>query len=204
MPPTTRKRSRGAATTTTAVEKPRNSGKKQKQNPGQPTNDLQAEPINLGVAEPPQASRGNRYVDFETILTQTNALNAPEVANAATETVCAKQATENIFKAVLGNDDLEVVRCGGDDLSVHIPKPIIDKIWTNQYININLLLKGSVELHELCSGGTLKVSDSGILEKHPKFSKEKVPNLDKWTDAFVIFMSIYFKKNPQKVQELLQ
>ena len=97
-----------------------------------------------------------------------------------------------------------MVRCGGDDLSVHIPKSIIDKIWANQYININLLLKGSVELHELCSGRTLKVSDSGILEKHPKLSKEKVPNLDKWTDVFVIFMSIYFKKNPQKVQKLLQ
>ena len=94
MPPTTRKRSRGAATTTIAVEKPRSSGKKQKQNPGQQTNDLQAEPINLGVAEPPQASRGNRYVDFEVILTQTNALNAPEVANAATETAGAKQAIE--------------------------------------------------------------------------------------------------------------
>ena len=69
------KRSRGAATTTIAVEKPRSSGKKQKQNPGQQTNDLQAEPINLEVAEPPQASRGNRYVDFEAILTQTNDLS---------------------------------------------------------------------------------------------------------------------------------
>ena len=48
MPPTARKRSRGAATTTIAVEKPRSSGKKQRQNPGQQTNDLQAEPINFG------------------------------------------------------------------------------------------------------------------------------------------------------------
>ena len=50
------------------------------------------------MAEPPQVSRGNRYVDFEAILKQTNALNAPEGANAATETACAKQATENILR----------------------------------------------------------------------------------------------------------
>ena len=84
----------------------------------------------------------------------------------------------NIYKVVLDNDDIMVVRCGGDDLSTHTPKPIINKIWTKQYININSLLNGSVELHELYSGRTLKVSECGILEKHPKFSKEKIPNLD--------------------------
>lgn len=198
MPNKSRKRSR-ADGTTAGVKKLRSSEKRQTQ-----TDDLQVESINLGVSEPPHASQGNKFVDFEAILKQTNVFNPSERANNATENVGPEKATENIFKAVLDDHDIEVVRCGGDDLSVHIPKPIIDKIWSNQYININLLLKGSVELHELCSGGTLKVSDSGILEKHPKFSKEKVPNLDKWTDAFVIFMSIYLKKNPQKVQELLQ
>ena len=206
MPPQTRKRGLAAGAAASAAERSQGTGKRPKRkHTGNDTGDLQDEAINLAVSEPPQASKGNRFVDFEAILKHTNVLNAPDEAKAESEAVDAGSANKTtIFKSVLDNDDIEVVRCGGDDLSVHIPARIKDKIWKNQYININLLLKGSVELHDLCSGGTLKVSDSGILEKQPKFSKEKVPNLDKWTDAFVIFMSIYLKKRPQKTQELLQ
>ena len=203
MPPQTRKRGLAAGAAASAAERSQGTGKRPKRKQtGNDTGDLQVEAINLAVSE---ASKGKRFVDFEAILKHTNVLNAPDEAKAESEAVDAGRAKNTtIFKSVLDNDDIEVVRCGGDDLSVHIPARIKDKIWKNQYININLLLKGTVELHDLCSGGTLKVSDSGILEKQPKFSKEKVPNLDKWTDAFVIFMSIYLKKYPQKTQELLQ
>ena len=201
-----RKRTREAVATTTGSGKANRRSKRQNlgQTLTQGDNLEEVEPINLGVSEQPQASNGNKIVDFEAILKQANVLDTSEGVSNKNETMGAKETSENIFKDVLGNDDIEVVRCGGDDLSVHIPKQIKDKIWSNQYININLLLKGSIELHELCSGGTLKVSESGVLEKQPKFSKEKVQSLDKWTDAFLIFMSIYFQKHPQKVQELLQ
>ena len=81
-----------------------------------------------GSTEPSQASKGIRGVDFEAILKQINALNAQEGANADTETVGAAEATVNIYKVVLDNDDIEVVRCGGTDLSAHTQKPIINKI----------------------------------------------------------------------------
>ena len=176
MPPWTRKRGLAAGAAASAAESSQGTGKRPKRKQtGNDSGDLQVEAINLAVSEPPQASKGNRFVDFEAILKHTNVLNAPDEAKAESEVIDAGRANKTtIFKSVLDNDDIEVVRCGGDDLSVHIPARIKDKIWKNQYININLLLKGSVELHDLCSGGTLKVSDSGILEKQPKFSKEKV------------------------------
>ena len=71
-------------------------------------------------------------------------------------------------------------------------------------INIALLLKGNVELQDLCSGGILHITDKGQLESRPRITKDKVPTIDKWTDAFLIFSSIYLKKYPNKTQELLQ
>lgn len=64
--------------------------------------------------------------------------------------------------------------------------------------------KGSSELNDLCSGGILQVNDKGRLESKPLTSKEKVQNIEKWTDAFVIYMIIYLQKHANKASELLQ
>ena len=89
-------------------------------------------------------------------------------------------------------------------MSAHVPLQLCQKIWAHQYINISLLLKGNVELQDLCSGGILHIMDKGQLESRPRITKDKVPTIDKWTDAFLIFSSIYLKKYPNKTQELLQ
>ena len=89
-------------------------------------------------------------------------------------------------------------------MSAHVPLQLCQKIWAHQYINIALLLKGNVELQDLCSGGILHITDKGQLESRPRITKDKVPTIDKWTDAFLIFSSIYLKKYPNKTQELLQ
>ena len=72
------------------------------------------------------------------------------------------------------------------------------------YININLLLKGNVELLEFSSGGDLHMIDKGLVESRPKAVKDKVVSIEKWTDAFLIFASIYLKRYPRKLQEILQ
>ena len=79
---------------------------------GNDTDDLQAETINLAVFELQQASKGNRFVDFEAILKHSNVLNDPEEEEAETKAVEAGRANKTIFKSVLDNDDTEVVRCG--------------------------------------------------------------------------------------------
>ena len=69
------------------------------------------------------------------------------------------------------------------------------KILNQQYINLAMLLKGSIELSELCSGGTLHINEKGCIESRPKIS---IRSIDEWTDAFIIFSSVYLKKFPEK------
>ena len=100
-------------------------------------------------------------------------------------------------------EPVDLVKCADDDLSVHVPQQLKRKIWDNKYINIVLLLKGNAELAEICSGGVLHVSD-GKVEARPKQTKEKVNSIEQWTEAFLIFMSIYLSRYPDKTQELLK
>ena len=100
-------------------------------------------------------------------------------------------------------EPVNMLRCADDDLSAHVPKQLRQKIWENKYINIALLLKGNAELAEIFSGGLLHVID-GKIEARPKQTKEKVNSIEQWTEAFLIFMSIYLSRYPDKTQELLK
>ena len=95
----------------------------------------------------------------------------------------------------------EPLRLGSEDMSCHVPSQICQKFWTQQYFNIHLLLKGTVELQRLCSGGLLPIINQGFLEARAlescsDLSKDKVPNIEKWTDAFLVYTSIYLEKYP--------
>lgn len=198
MPPKGRKRSRPSTGSSAAGKKTtKDGGKKTRANPEAPP-----EQLDLAVSETPQTIHGKSFVDFESILRNSDILGqSPELEK---PDASASFPVSPDFRAAIGANDLEIMRCGGDEVSIHIPQIIKEKIWKNQYINLAMLLKGSVELEEICGGGTLKVTDSGIIEKQPKYMKDKVPNIEKWTDAFIIFMSIYLEKQPQKIHELLQ
>ena len=100
-------------------------------------------------------------------------------------------------------EPVNMLRCADDDLSAHVPKQLRQKIWENKYINIALLLKGNAELAEIFSGGLLHVID-GKIEARPKQTKEKINSIEQWTEAFLIFMSIYLSRYPDKTQELLK
>ena len=54
------------------------------------------------------------------------------------------------------------------------------------------------------SGALLQIADDGKIEAKPRTLKEKVANIDKWSDAFLIFASIYLQQFPDKVQQLLK
>lgn len=113
---------------------------------------------------------------------------------------------DNVFKNAqfASSPEIEPLRCGDDSLAVHLPKQIQDKITSHQYINLALLLKGSIELEELCSGGTLHLNEKGGIETRPKTSKRSIRNIDEWTDAFIIYASVYLRKFPAKNIEILK
>ena len=71
-------------------------------------------------------------------------------------------------------------------------------------MNLAVLLKGGVELAELYGSTLLSINEKGQLETKPKSVTDKISSVDKWTDAFLIFSSIYLLEYLQKTQELLK
>ena len=100
--------------------------------------------------------------------------------------------------------EIDQVRCGGDGLALHVPMQLKEKIWNNEYVNLSLLLKGNIELNDFCSGGLIHLNESGILETRPKSVKQAVSTISEWTDAFIIFCSIYWLKYPNAAQDMLK
>ena len=67
---------------------------------------------------------------------------------------------DNLFKDIQLDyiaPEIQPLRCCDEGLAVHLPQPIQEKILNHQYINLALLLKGSLELSEICSGSTLHI-----------------------------------------------
>lgn len=100
--------------------------------------------------------------------------------------------------------EIEIIPLESDSIGDHVPRAIKQKIWGHEYINLALLLKGYSELNDFCTSAPMVVGSSGMIETRPPTCKEKIPNVEKWTDAFHIYMSIYLERFPAKVQELLQ
>ena len=61
--------------------------------------------------------------------------------------------------------------------------PRIGFIKANNYIN-----SCSTELQKFLGGSTFTLSEKGELEAKPKMLHEYVTNIDRWTDAFLIFL----------------
>lgn len=138
--------------------------------------------------------------DISAILKDRNVVPFPSDSPQSPAT--DKNASTPFLSMDFGDEPVTMVRCADDDLAVHVPQQLKQKIWDNKYINISLLLKGNAELAEIYSGGLLHVVD-GKIEARPKQSKEKVNSIEQWTEAFLIFMSIYVAHYPDKIQELL-
>jgi len=60
-----------------------------------------------------------------------------------------------------------------------------------------------MELNNYCSGGVLRLHE-GSIESNQKECKDNISTIERWTDAFIIFCSIYLSAHPSKMQELLQ
>ena len=113
--------------------------------------------------------------------------------------------TISLAQLALGQiDNIDLMTCDSDDITAHVPMSLKQKNWKNQYINIALLLKGSPELIDICSGGNFRLNENGILESKPVMFKEKVHSIEKWADAFLIYMHTYLQKHFDKASEMLQ
>ena len=143
-------------------------------------------PANPDTSNHPRAN----FEDFEQIIRDSDislqTFGRSQTSEINPNVLTIPSNTQELFNLTTGE---ETLRLGAEDMSAHVPLQLCQKIWAHQYINIALLLKGNVELQDLCSGGILHIKDKGQLESRPRITKDKVPTIDKWTDAFLIFLS---------------
>ena len=101
------------------------------------------------------------------------------------------------------NLSMPSIRLANDDLAAHVPPSLKQQICKGEYINLALLLKGAVELSSYCKGGVLKISAEGHIETMSKECKDKVSSIEQWTNAFIIYASIYLLSHSDKIHEML-
>ncbi|KAJ8315081.1 hypothetical protein KUTeg_007231, partial [Tegillarca granosa] len=94
----------------------------------------------------------------------------------------------------------DVVWCADDDITAQLR----EEIWGHQYVNLSLLLKGSAELTDFYTASNLVLNESGCFEFRPKVLKDKIPSIEKLTDAFLLFTNIYLRRYPERAVELTQ
>lgn len=164
----------------------------------------------------PGSGNQGRIIDFEDILKQSfsaDILGSGSDASAQ-QTVPESSSTQTTASAQLfpsvshsfehASGTPEMMRCGDDDIAYHVPGSVKQKIRSHQFVNLAVLLKGGVELAELYGSNLLSVNEKGQLETRPKTVSDKISNISRWTDAFLIFSSIYLEHFPEKTQELLK
>jgi hypothetical protein len=86
----------------------------------------------------------------------------------------------------------------GIPLGAATPLRVRSKIWANQYIDLSLLLQ--------CREEPLSLNiSSGSVTSQQGQTKQKTPlSIHQWTDAFLIYMSIYIQKFPDQAPHLLK
>ncbi|XP_055998401.1 uncharacterized protein LOC130047427 [Ostrea edulis] len=88
----------------------------------------------------------------------------------------------------------------GDELAVHIEQTIKEKIWNRDYIELSKLIQSEFEI-----SNEQRVSVvNGQLVIQPKNPPKRITAIHTWTDAFLIFASIYLTRNPVDLQGILK
>jgi hypothetical protein len=85
-------------------------------------------------------------------------------------------------------------------LGFNVPSNIKEKIVNGQYVDLELLLSNQPE-H---TGNKLSVNSQGEIILKPEGQKTKISDIESWTDAFIVFSSIYLSVHKEKQQEILK
>lgn len=85
-----------------------------------------------------------------------------------------------------------------NDLSLHIPKKLKEQIWQGEFIDLSILLQKEEDGQQSIKlvNGELVISNA--------IKKNTVLNIERWTDAFLIYIHIMVTKSPLLAKHLLQ
>jgi hypothetical protein len=90
-----------------------------------------------------------------------------------------------------------------DPVSAHVPLKLKNQIWEGKFIDLSLLLKSAQEIDgHLESQGSIELRNGVMCLVKSKNSSYLT--IDKWTSAFVIFMSVVLEKYRTRRLELLK
>ena len=81
----------------------------------------------------------------------------------------------------------------------HISQAMREKIVSGQYIDLENLLESPID-----NVNKLSINREGHLILAPVEKKSKITNIQSWSDAFIIYSSIYVSAHPDKAQALLK
>lgn len=99
------------------------------------------------------------------------------------------------------NDDCLINESIGNELGLNVSNKTKLKIVSDEYIDLASLLTVSTNLEN--SDRILQVKNGQILLE-PKKTAGKIDTIDKWTDAFLVFMSIYVQAHPSSATSLIK
>lgn len=145
----------------------------------------------------------HNIVHFASLLEDSNTSKGNPLGRGGDSHRNMDQNSNSDLSRLLGSG-IEPMRSTADDIAMHVPQSIKEQIWRGDYVHLNLLLKGALELSELSSGQALYLSPSGLIESKPKGHKGKNLSIEKWTDAFLIYTSILLHKTPTLCQDLIK
>ncbi|KAK3091282.1 hypothetical protein FSP39_018589 [Pinctada imbricata] len=89
-----------------------------------------------------------------------------------------------------------------DDLGCHVSQSVKDKIWAKEYIDLVKVTK-SENLNDIEKDQKFNIID-GQLVMQTKSSTKKITTIEAWTDAFLIFSSIYLSRHPVDMNGILK
>lgn len=90
-----------------------------------------------------------------------------------------------------------------DPVGANVPLKIKEKIWAGQFIDFSILLKSEREANRDLEAGELKVKNQRmVLESGQKLGN--FLDIEEWTSAFMVFMSVMLEKYRTRSQELLK
>lgn len=106
----------------------------------------------------------------------------------------------NLSTADYAQNTPQATRSVHDDISLNVSQPIRDKIVKGQYIDLGILLSNTAS-----NSGQKQnlIYDQGQLTLEP-VKANKISNIETWTDAMIIYISVYCSVHVTKFQELLK
>jgi len=85
-----------------------------------------------------------------------------------------------------------------DDIALTVSKSLKDKIIKGEYVDIGALLSSSVQDKQ-----NISVIEGELIVQTER-QTNKLLSIEAWSDAFIIFMSIYGSAHPNSFQQLLK